>query len=74
MVKKAGVNFNIGFLGLLALLFIGLRLGGVIDWSWWIVLLPLWGPLALVGGLFFVLALVAGTGAIIAAISEKRRG
>lgn len=37
---------GIGFVGALLLLFIGLRLGGVIDWSWWWVLSPLWIPLA----------------------------
>ncbi len=34
------------FFTLLGLLFIGLKLGGVIDWEWWLVLLPLWGPTA----------------------------
>ena len=33
---------GIGFGSLLLLLFIGLKLGGVIDWSWWWVLSPLW--------------------------------
>ena len=33
---------QIGFVGLLALLFIGLKLGGVIAWSWLWVLSPLW--------------------------------
>ena len=42
---------GIGFLSLLAILFIGLKLGGVIDWSWWYVTLPLWGGLALVAAL-----------------------
>lgn len=32
--------------GLLAIVFIVLKLVGVIDWSWWYVLLPLWGPAA----------------------------
>ena len=32
-----------GFLTLLGILFIGLRLAGVIDWPWWQVLSPLWG-------------------------------
>jgi len=35
-------------LGVLALLFLVLRVVGVIGWSWWWVLLPLWGPFALV--------------------------
>lgn len=45
-------NFNlggggVGFTGLLTLLFIGLKLGKVINWSWWLVLSPLWISLAL---------------------------
>lgn len=39
---------GIGFLGLLGILFIALKLTGVIDWSWWFVLLPIYGPAALV--------------------------
>lgn len=33
---------QVNFLALLALLFIGLKLGGVIAWSWIWVLSPLW--------------------------------
>ena len=33
---------GIGFCGLLTILFIGLKLGHVIDWSWWWVLSPIW--------------------------------
>jgi hypothetical protein len=36
------------FTSLLAVLFIGLKLTGYIDWSWWWVLSPLWIPLAIV--------------------------
>ena len=39
MSEKAG---GVGFLGLLGLLFIGLKLADVINWSWWLVLLPLY--------------------------------
>lgn len=39
------------FFGVLGLIFIVLKLCGVIAWSWWIVLLPIYGP--------FVLAAVA---------------
>ena len=31
-----------GFAGLLAILFIGLKLTAHIDWSWWWVLAPMW--------------------------------
>lgn len=32
---------SIGFFALLTILFIGLKLTGYIDWSWWLVLSPL---------------------------------
>lgn len=38
-----GVSFG----GLLTVLFIGLKLGGVIDWSWWWVLSPIWISISL---------------------------
>ena len=34
------------FLGLLAVLFIALKLTEVITWSWWLVTMPLWGGAA----------------------------
>ena len=43
---------SVGFLGLLTLLFIGLKLGNVIDWSWWWVLSPLWIPVAVLFSIF----------------------
>ena len=33
------------FINLLALLFIGLKLAAIIDWSWWLVLIPLYPSL-----------------------------
>ena len=36
------------FCSLLTLLFIGLKLGGAIDWSWWWVLCPIWIPTMIV--------------------------
>ena len=38
---------GIGFFGLLTILFIALKLTGYINWSWWFVLLPLYGPITL---------------------------
>jgi hypothetical protein len=38
---------RVGFLGLLTLLFIGLKLAGKIDWSWWWVLSPSIASIAL---------------------------
>jgi hypothetical protein len=38
---------GIGVFGLLGVLFVGLKLGGVIAWSWIWVTAPFWGGLAL---------------------------
>lgn len=48
---------GVGFSGLLTILFIGLKLGNVIHWSWWWVLSPLWITFA-VCAVIFLLALV----------------
>ncbi len=38
---------GIGFFGLLGIVFITLKLCGVIDWEWWLVLAPIWVPTAI---------------------------
>jgi membrane protein YdbS with pleckstrin-like domain len=42
------VRGGVTFLGLLAIVFIALKLGGILSWSWWAILAPLWVPWALV--------------------------
>ncbi|WP_304953859.1 hypothetical protein [uncultured Alistipes sp.] len=39
---------GIGFLGLLTIAFIVLKLTKCIAWSWWWVLAPMWMPVALI--------------------------
>lgn len=39
--KSNMTNGGVGFVGLLQLVFIVLKLCGVIAWSWWLVMLPL---------------------------------
>jgi len=54
IVKRGGI----GFCGLLAIVFITLKLaevGAVANWSWWWVLSPLWIPAAIVVVLFVLL-------------------
>jgi len=46
-MKEKATSGGVGFLSLLFLLFLGLKLGNVIDWSWWWVFAPLWVPVAL---------------------------
>lgn len=60
-VKSGGI----GFFGLLAIVFITLKLaqiGPVAAWSWWWVLSPLWIPFALVFTILFVILLIAVLG------------
>lgn len=39
---------GIGFSGLLTLLFVGLKLTGYINWSWWWVFAPMWVPAVII--------------------------
>jgi len=48
MSTTTETSSGIGFFGLLAVLFIGLKLTDYIDWSWLWVLAPIWMPFALV--------------------------
>ena len=48
MSNETTSSGGIGFTGLLTILFVGLKLGGVISWSWFWVLSPLWISFGLV--------------------------
>ncbi len=50
---------GVGVLGLLGVVFVTLKLCGVIDWSWWWVTAPFWGPLALAVVILAALGLAA---------------
>lgn len=54
MSDRKSSTGGISFLGLLTIVFITLKLTKVIAWSWWWVLCPLWGPLALVLIVLFI--------------------
>ena len=47
-----------GFFNLLFLVFLVLKLTKVIDWSWWWITAPLWGPIAALLGLAFLAGLL----------------
>lgn len=57
-------NTGVGFCGLLTILFVGLKLGHVIAWSWWWVLSPLWIPVLIVIAILIVLLLIVGVASI----------
>ena len=64
-------------MGLLAILFIGLKLAGYITWSWWIVTLPLWGGAALIISLFVIAPAIALIGAflldVLASLTKSKK-
>jgi len=62
-VKNESENGGVKFVDLLLILFIGLKLAGVINWPWIWVLAPIWIPLAIY--VITVLAMV---------IARKRKG
>ena len=57
MEKKNNYG-GIGIAEALFLVFLTLKLTDNIDWSWWYVTLPLWGPIAAVFGIALILAII----------------
>ena len=70
MSNNVQVSGGVSFLGLLQIVFIVLRLVGTIDWSWWWVLAPTWGPIALILG---ILLLAVGFMVIFDTINRFKR-
>lgn len=50
---------GIGFFGLLTIVFIALKLAGVINWSWIWILAPLWVPTVIVILIVLICAFIA---------------
>lgn len=65
MSESKSNNGGIGFVGLLTILFIGLKLTGYITWSWWWVLSPLW--ISFAAAMVFIVIVL-----IVAAIFDKK--
>lgn len=49
---------KISFLGLLTIVFVALKLTNYIAWSWWLVLLPLYGGVVLSVILFWLFTII----------------
>ena len=62
--ENKNVYNGIGFLGLLQVVFIALKVAKVIDWSWWLVFIPAWIDI----GIFLIIVIIA----IIVTIIVKR--
>ena len=57
--NKNNSSGGIGFCGLLTIVFIVLKLVGVINWSWLWVLAPSWIPLAIALIVFLIVVVIA---------------
>ena len=51
---------GLGLLEVLTIVFIVLKLCGLISWSWWLVLMPLWIELGVIVVLLIILFVVIG--------------
>lgn len=63
MKETRRIDVNFSWLGLLGVVFVTLKLIGIINWSWWWVTLPFWGGLALVlaiGLIIFIACVISG--------------
>lgn len=67
--KKTTVHAGPSFASLLAILFIALKLTGVITWSWWWVLSPIWIGFTLLCTVIFVMVCL-----MMAAEKRKNKG
>lgn len=65
--NNSSVDGGIGFYGLLTIVFIVLKLIGVIEWSWICVLAPIWIPFAI---LLVVLLIVV----VVLVIKNHKKG
>ena len=68
--SKAG---GVGFLSLLALVFITLKLTGFISWSWLWVLAPIWIPAAIVIGILLIALVVLLVKELVVQTERKRK-
>lgn len=71
MSSSPSSSGGIGFGCALAILFIGLKLGGVITWPWLWVLSPLWIPLVIAVGVLVIILIGAAIAGLLNAIFEK---
>lgn len=69
-MSNSNSSGGIGIGGVLLIVFIVLKLCGVIAWSWWWVLAPLWMPVVFAIGIVLVLLLILLIVAAIAACSK----
>lgn len=68
---SAASGGGVSLMTVLFLIFLVLKLCGLITWSWWWVTAPLWGGFALILAGFLIWMIAVGIAAIITAIISK---
>lgn len=71
IVKGNSIKFCGIFFLTLFLLKVGIVETMVMEWSWWWITAPLWGPFAVVAAFFLVAGIIILIGAIIFGAMEK---
>ena len=51
-------RLNIPWVWVFSLIFIIMKVTNVIDWSWWIVFIPIWLPFAVVIAIFLIVLVI----------------
>ncbi len=70
MSKEKTASGGTSIVGLLGVVFVTLKLCGVINWSWWWVTAPFWGGIALVLSILLIIAIGAGISLGIASLLD----
>ncbi len=70
LMSKESAGGGIGFFGILGLIFITLKLCGVINWSWIWVLAPLWIPAAITFTMSVLIAIILLIAAVVVMILD----
>ena len=73
MANNSNGSGSISIMGLIGVLFLGLKLTGHIDWPWVWVLAPFWIPLAVVTTVFVFAALFFAFAAFCGLMAENSR-
>jgi len=65
MPNRTNGTVGVGFYGLLFIAFLVLKLCGVIDWSWWWITAPLWGPVVFLVVVFLFVVVILGIASVL---------
>jgi hypothetical protein len=71
--RSSSTAAGIGTADVLTIIFVVLKLVGVINWSWWWVLSPLWIGFALLISICVIAFVVGAVASAIVAVTDRRK-